>query len=146
MSTLRQWLTHPVTVRVAQLAVGAIFLASGLAKIGDIGAFAQQVHNFRLSPVFAENLIAMSLPWIELMAALALLLKVRPRSAALITSFMMVVFTVAVAVALSRGLDFECGCFGTGDATRVGWTKLFQNVGMLGLSLIALVRSSPSAR
>jgi hypothetical protein len=54
---------------------------------------------------------------------------------------MMAVFIVAVAVAMARGLDIECGCFGTADGTRVGFVKLLENSGMFALAAIGSLRS-----
>ena len=53
---------------------------------------------------------------------------------------LMVVFTVAVAQAVARGLDFECGCFGTADGSRVGARKLLENTGLTILAAISGLR------
>jgi uncharacterized membrane protein YphA (DoxX/SURF4 family) len=135
------WLRHPLVVRASGIAIGVVFAWAALAKLGDLRAFADQIHNFRLVPIFAENLLAFSLPWIELMAALALLLNFRPRSGALVVTSLLAVFTVAVVVAMIRGLDFECGCFGTADGSRVGAFKVVQNLGLLALGAIASLRA-----
>lgn len=137
MSGLMRLLRHPGVVRVAQLGIGVVFLAAALGKIGDAGTFAKQIHYFRLLPVGLENLLAITLPWIELLAALALLLRYRPRAGAVVCAALMGVFLFAVGAAVARGLDIECGCFGTSDASRVGTLKLIENVGLLALALIA---------
>jgi uncharacterized membrane protein YphA (DoxX/SURF4 family) len=146
MQALRQWLTHPVTVRLAQLAIGALFIVAALAKLGDLPAFAEQIHNFRSLPLAAENLVATTLPWIELVAGLALVFGIRPRSGAWVVGGLTAVFTVAVIVAWVRGLDIECGCFGTADSTRVGLEKLLQNSGMLVLAVVAGLRADRDGR
>jgi uncharacterized membrane protein YphA (DoxX/SURF4 family) len=140
MSGLKAFFTNPVTIRSAQVVIGVLFLLSALAKLGDIKSFALQVHNFRILPIAAENLVAITLPWIELMAGLALVLGVRARSGGLVATTMVAVFTVAVISAVARGLDFECGCFGTADSTHVGATKIAQNFGMLAVACVAAVR------
>ncbi len=148
MDAFRRLLSDRRTVRAGQLAIGLIFVTASLSKIGDLSAFAQQVHNFRVAPVWSENLIAMTLPWIELVAALSLILGVRPRSGAAVVTVLMAGFTAGVVLAMARGLDFECGCFGTADHTRVGAIKLAENLLMLGTSLVAVrwpVGASPSA-
>ena len=123
-------------IRICRVVMGVVFIAAALAKIGDVAAFSTQIHNFRMMPVGLENLVAMTLPWIELLAGLSLLLAIRPRSGGLIVTVLMAFFLVAVAVALGRGLDIECGCFGTADGTRVGISKLSQNLVMLILAFI----------
>ena len=134
-------LRHPLVVRGSQIAMGLVFAWAALAKLGDLREFANQVHNFRMVPIFAENVIALSLPWIELVAALALILNIRARSGAVVVTGLLAVFTVAIVVALMRGLDIECGCFGTSDASQVGLVKITQNLGMLVLGWIGCLRA-----
>lgn len=140
MGGLGGFLAHRATVRVAQLAIGVLFLVAALGKIGDLSNFALQVHNYRLAPLWSQNLIAMTLPWVELLAGLALVLGVRPRAGAVILLVLMAGFTVAVGAAWARGLDFECGCFGKASASRIGAQKLFENLGWLVVAAVAAVR------
>jgi putative oxidoreductase len=141
MSALRNFVTAPRTIRVCQIAIGVLMAWAGLAKIGNLHGFAEQLHNFRMMPIPIENLIAISLPWIELVAALALIFGVRARAGAILSALLLVAFTTAVFVAMLRGLDIECGCFGTNDATRVGWVKIGQNLAMLALAAVGSIRS-----
>jgi len=140
------FLRAPAVVRLAGVAIGVVFLAAALGKIGDLGAFATQVHNYRLVPVWSENLIAMTMPWIELLAGLALVLGVRPRAGAVVLLAFVLVFTFAVGSAWARGLDFECGCFGKASAATVGARKFAENVGYTLLAAIAVLRTRPRAR
>ncbi len=134
-------LTSPWLVGLCRIAVGVVFIAAALAKIGDPGSFATQIHHFRIAPVALENLVAVLLPWVELLTGLALVLQVRPRSGAWLAAAMMAAFTIMVASAMARHLDFECGCFGTADATRVGAKKLLENLALTGAALIASLRA-----
>ena len=130
-------LSSPWFVRTCRIVIGAVFIAAALAKIGDPGAFATQIHHFRLAQPVLEHPIAILLPWVELLAGLALVLDVRARSGAWLAAAMMAVFTFAVVTAMARHLDFECGCFGTADATRVGARKLVENLALTALALLA---------
>ena len=139
MNALLGKLAHPASVRIAQLAIGLVFLAAALAKIGDLAYFAQQVHNFRIAPIWSENLVAMTLPWIELVTGLALVVGPRRRAGALVLLALMVFFTFAVGSAWARGLDFTCGCFGKASAAGIGARKFFENVGLTLLAAIAFL-------
>lgn len=136
------WLRSKSVIRLCQIALGFLFAWSGLAKLGDIHSFAEQVHNFRIVPVAFEHLVAMTLPWIELVASLALIIGIRARSAAVLLTLLLAAFTLGVAQAMIRGLDFECGCFGTADGTTVGFKKLSQNTAMLVVGWIASRQSA----
>lgn len=136
VKALTTLLTRPGVVITCQVAIGLVLLASGLAKIGDAGSFARQVHYYRMVPFGLENLLAITLPWIELVTALAILLRVRPRSGAVVGVGLMALFVVAVGAAVARNLDIECGCFGTADAARVGSAKLLENLGLLVVAIV----------
>lgn len=140
MGGLKSFLTHPVIRRGAQLVAGAIFVLAALPKIADLSAFAGSIHNFHMEPVVpvaSINVLAMVLPWIELTAGLALLLSIKPRAGAFVYTGLLTVFTIAVAVAMARGLSFECGCFGKASAATIGAKKLVENLGMLAVGLVA---------
>lgn len=137
MGALAGLLRMPWVVRLARVAIGLVFLAAALGKIGDTAAFAGQIVNYRLLPLAPVNLLAATLPWIELLAGLALVLGVRPRSGAVVAFALMLVFTVAVGSAWARGLDFECGCFGKASAATIGARKFAENLGLTLLAAIA---------
>jgi len=126
--------------RGAQIILGLLFLLAALAKIVDPASLAREVHNFHLAPFWSEHLVAMTLPWVELVTGLALALGIRPRAGAWVAGVLLLAFTFGVAFAMARGLNFACGCFGTADATRVGWTKFGENLGMLALAALGSLR------
>jgi hypothetical protein len=98
------------------------------------------VHNFHLEPFIpmaATNLLAMTIPWVELIAGLALVAGVRPRAGALVYTALLAVFTIGVVAALARGLSFDCGCFGKAGAGPIGVKKLAENFGMVALGVVA---------
>ena len=135
MNALARILTSPALIRACRVVIGLVLLAAALGKIGDPAALATQIRYYYLFPTGPENLIAISLPWIELLAGLALVSGMRARAGAWLGVAMMVVFTLAVAQAMARGLNFECGCFGTGDATRIGFWKLLENIALTAIAL-----------
>jgi putative oxidoreductase len=126
--------------RGAQILLGLLFVYAALAKIVDVPGMAREVHNFHLAPLWSENLVAMTVPWIELVAGLALVLGVRARAGAWVVGGLLLVFTAGVIAAMARGLSFECGCFGTANSTRIGWAKLGENVGMIVLAAIGSLK------
>ncbi len=132
---LRLLNSRPV-ILTCRIVMGAVFVYAAMSKIGDVATFSQQIHNYRMVPIWSENLIAMTLPWIEMFAGLSMVLGIRPRAGSTIVTVLMGVFVVAVIIALFTGLDIDCGCFGTAGATRVGIAKLVENLVMLVLAFI----------
>ena len=132
---------RPLFGWLARLALAAIFLGACLAKIRDPAAFALAVHRYRLLPSEAVNAVALLLPWLELLAGLAILCpRPRPRAAAaFLLTGMLAVFTAAISLNLFRGIEASCGCFTTrADAAVSDAWNLLRNAGLLVLSLFLL--------
>jgi uncharacterized membrane protein YphA (DoxX/SURF4 family) len=139
MAIIPAALRHPSARRAAQIIAGLIFLAAALPKIADLAGFAKSVHNFHLEAVFPVggiNLLAMTIPWVELIAGLAMLAGVRPRAGAIVYTLLLTVFTLGVVQALARGLSFDCGCFGKAGSAPIGIKKLAENAVMIAIGLV----------
>lgn len=141
IAPLRDRLVTPAVVRVAQIAIGAIFLAAALAKIPDMPTFAKQVGAYELAPRVAQHAIAMTLPWIELVAGLSLVFGIRRRAGGIVALVSMAAFTFAVAWAWHRGLSIDCGCFGKALPEPVELRKIFENVGLTALAAVAILKT-----
>lgn len=104
-----------------------------MEKIIDPAAFAQTIDNYRLFPAFSIGPLAIVLPWLEMITALAVLIGGPwKRPAALILAVLLISFMLAVGFNLARGLDFQCGCFGSADGgRRAGLTLLIQDALLL---------------
>ena len=116
----RDIVTHPwLTIRV-QIALGVIFVAAALPKIVDPPSFAHMIYNYKLVPVGLLNLMALVMPWIELLCGLALVLGVWPGTARTIIGLLLVTFVIAIGINLARGNAIDCGCF---DVSAAGKTR-----------------------
>lgn len=132
-------------------ALGGLFLYAAYDKILHPADFARIVYHYQLvgpsqwvGP-WAANLLAVTLPWIEVVLGLALVTGVWRREAAAVTGALLVVFVVAVSAALARGIDLEnCGCFSVGGEGRAAGIKLILgDLALLaGAALLAFVRPS----
>ena len=120
---------------VCRLLLGGVFIYASLPKLADPSGFAVDVGRYRLLPLPLVNLVALVLPWVELLAGGLLLSGWLSRSSGLLLALVSAVFFVAVASAMARGLDIECGCFQVGGGGKVGWPHLGLD---LALALLAL--------
>ncbi len=111
-------LRHPWVLRLSAWIMGAVFLADALPKIFDPPGFAEALHAYHLLPAAALAPLALALPWLELLLALALILSIARRSAALLTLVLLAIFMGALALNLVRGNPVDCGCFGTHPIAR----------------------------
>src|SRR5438128_4988741 len=96
-------LTNPwLTIRV-QIALGILFVAAALPKIIDPPSFAHMIYNYRIVPAAAINVMALTMPWVELLCGLALIIGVWRRAALGLIAAMLIVFIVAIGINLGRG-------------------------------------------
>jgi len=107
---VQRWLFH-----LARLGLASVFIYAGAVKSSDVGGFAGQVAGYQILPYAANYLVAATLPYVEFLAGLLLM------------------FMAALALAVARGLEIDCGCFspeGGGVSARV---TLLRDVGLMAL-------------
>jgi len=144
--------------RILQVIVGLLFLVAGVFKIWnvnlnhgrdganvtvsirasatpDVATFAQQVENYRVPPYALTNTVAIILPWVELVAGVLLVCGVWTRPSALVFSVLTIIFLLAIGQAVVRGLNINCGCFGTVEGRKVGVVALGEDVVLLAVCL-----------
>jgi uncharacterized membrane protein YphA (DoxX/SURF4 family) len=141
--------------------LGAVFLYASFDKILKPADFARIIYHYQLvgpsrelGPMLA-NLVAVTLPWVEVVVGLALATGFWRREAAAVAAILLVVFLGAVGSALWRGIDIEnCGCFSvSGKGRKAGIALLAGDSAMLLAALYlarprrdaALTSSGPAA-
>jgi uncharacterized membrane protein YphA (DoxX/SURF4 family) len=112
-----------LTVRV-QFVLAAFFAVAGFFKIADPPGFAHEIHNYGLVPGAAVNAMALILPWLEVVAGVALFLGIAKRSAARILGILLLVFIIALSINLARGRPVDCGCFGAAKVQKTEGERL----------------------
>jgi putative oxidoreductase len=116
--TAKKALASPwLTVRV-QIALGVFFVAAALPKLVDPPSFAHMIYNYRLVPGAFVNLMALVMPWLELLAGLALIFNIWTRASAALIGALLLVFVVAISLNLARGNAIDCGCFDVSAANK----------------------------
>lgn len=125
---------------IAQLLFGALFLWSGLIKVLDPLSFTDAVRNFRIVGDPYAVLFAMWIPWIEIVAGVAVMFDGWKRAGATILVGALLFFTAALVSAWVRGLDISCGCFGEERVVNYP-VKLLQNTLLIGWGILLLCRA-----
>jgi putative oxidoreductase len=110
--------------RIVALIPGLIFLVTGVLKLIDPAGFAIDIQNYRLLPWTWGVLLALYLPWLEILCGAALLLRLGYRGALCLIAFLLAVFIAAYGSTRPRGLDIACGCFGHGVHRGYWWVLL----------------------
>lgn len=99
----------------ARWILGLTFIYASLHKILSPADFAKIVYGYNLFPMVLINLIAIILPFMELITGLALIFGIYPRPAAIIINGLLLAYIVALSINLIRGHEFHCGCFSAGE-------------------------------
>jgi uncharacterized membrane protein YphA (DoxX/SURF4 family) len=125
-----------------------MFVYASLDKIADPAGFARIVYQWQTAGPIPSNLVAVILPWIELLAGLLLIAGVWKREAAAVVAVLLVVFIVAAVGVLVRGIDVDnCGCTSVAAASTapawppdwmrgVGWFLITRNLVLLAGALV----------
>ncbi len=125
------WPASLVTLAV-RLVLGAVFLYACFFKIADPEDFAINIATYQILPDGLVNVLALTLPWLELVAGVLLVAGALSREAGLAIAGMLVVFIVAILMAMDKGLQISCGCFASEQAQAdIGWPKVIEDAAML---------------
>jgi uncharacterized membrane protein YphA (DoxX/SURF4 family) len=116
---------------IGRLVLGGIFVYAGFSKLlmpntrlwpmfvlkfsiaMNISSFAQQVESYKIISAEASQVVAHTLPFVEIVLGLLLLIGWRLRIWATAITAIMAGFLAAVTRAYLLHMDINCGCFGT---------------------------------
>jgi putative oxidoreductase len=118
LKALARIITDKRVVLIFRLVLGFTLIYASLDKIANPDQFARIVYNYHILPKFLINVFAITLPWVELLTGLFLILGILTESASLLASFLFVVFIIAISINLFRGINLNCGCFSTDPAGK----------------------------
>ena len=130
---IRRVLTHPALSLALRVYLAGIFIYASLHKINFPAEFADNIAGYLIVPHWLVNPLAVFMPWLELVCGLFLLAGVRVRAASLLIGGMLVMFTLAVVVALVQDTPIGCGCFqSVGEA--ISWWTVLRDLAWLGMA------------
>lgn len=117
---------------VQTLVAGAMIVAAVL-KLRDPAAFRQTISDFGIVLPALIPTAAVAIVALELAGGAALL--VGRRTGLIVVSLLLALFCAVLSYGIARGLDFECGCFGSGDllGSQTLRSALIRAAGLLGM-------------
>ncbi len=110
--------------------LAALYLVSGVLKLADPAAFAESLEHYQLVPPVLTYALSLVVPWLELMAAAALMARSWQLAGWLLAILLGVGFSIFVTSAWIRGIDVSCGCFGASSQQPVGPLAVVRAVGL----------------
>ncbi len=136
-----KFFTNKYFLIVSKVIVGLVFVISGIIKISNPHEFVEAVNNFKMLPPVTVNLFVIIIPWMEFASGLLLMFNIFPKETVTIITGLLIIFTIAIVVAMIRSLTFSCGCFGNIFPQDVGFLKILENLILLGLAINILINT-----
>lgn len=134
---MKNVLDTPVPTVLSRAVIGVVFVSYGIDKIIAPKDFAHSILNYQLLPPGMVNIMALLLPWVEVIGGILLLVGIRLRASAFVLGTLLVTFIVAIGTAMLRGLEINCGC--SAHSEPVGIPKILEDCVYLFLCLQIMV-------
>ncbi|MBN8569019.1 MAG: DoxX family membrane protein [Ignavibacteria bacterium] len=115
---MKDFLSSRYVQVVLQIIIGAVFVYASYNKLFDQAAFAKSVYGYKLLPDFLINITAIIVPPLEFIAGLFLMFGLFRKGSSLVIIALLSVFLIGLVQAYARGLDIDCGCFGSNGANK----------------------------
>jgi uncharacterized membrane protein YphA (DoxX/SURF4 family) len=122
-------LANPWLLLGVRIVIGLAFAYAGATKLMASDQFADSIASFQILPNTLINILALGLPPTEILAGLMMISGWHYRSANFCILVLSVIFALALGQALARGLQVDCGCFGSGKpSTAKTWLSLGRDI------------------
>jgi len=126
-----------VFVAIARILLGCVFIYSSLPKVYHPYTFLGPVYAYQLVGPKMGVLVAMVLPWLELLVGICLVGGVFVGGALLVSTSMGLLFAAVLASALHHHLGISCGCFGSSSTDKINHLTLIRALILTLLSAAA---------
>ena len=138
---MKKYFKGPLVI-LCRLVLGGIFIYASLDKIANPAEFAKAIGNYHVLPFGLENLLALFLPWLELITGILLIAGIMVDGATILIISMNIVFIFAISQALARGISIECGCFSvsTEGGSNIGFQTILRDFIYLIMAFIIFYR------
>ncbi|NMC49701.1 MAG: DoxX family membrane protein [Desulfovibrio sp.] len=113
--------------------LGGLFIYASIYKINYPAEFAETIASYQIIPYYMVNIMAVVLPWMELISGTLLLAGIRTRAATAALGGLLVLFTLAIIWVLFQGVPIGCGCFHTIE-DPISWLTLARDLLWLAMA------------
>lgn len=97
---------------ISSLAVATVLFFSGLVHAVQPYYFIHTISAYRLLPISATGLLGILLPYLQIVLAICICLRIAENVALRAAALLFTVFASAQIAVLLRGIEIDCGCFG----------------------------------
>ena len=131
--------SHTIIGLNFRIIVGVVFILAAIPKIIEPGDFAWSIALYQMLSYKYVHLLAIILPWVELIAGIMLILGLRTRGSAVVVCGMLVMFIEALSFAIRNKIEMSgCGCFSQEGAKAIASHKKEMGTSLLYRDLVML--------
>jgi uncharacterized membrane protein YphA (DoxX/SURF4 family) len=128
----------------ARLVVGGVWLYAGMQKLPHPDTSVSAVRAYQLVPTGLADTVGRVLPMLEIVVGACLVLGLLLRFTGVVSALLLLAFVIGIVSVWSRGIEINCGCFGSGGAdpnatSKYPW-EIARDVGLMALSLFLVWR------
>ena len=124
-----------IPLHILRIALGLFFLVVGILKLRDLDAFTEDIFNYQILFPPYDGYAAYLVAWLEVIAGLAVTIGFWGlRGGLILIAGMLVSFITALSNAAAKGLNINCGCFGSSDEPTNYPLHIGMNVALLLLT------------
>ncbi len=125
---------------------GGVFVYAGILKVVDPMSFLDDVRSFDMLDDPYAAWLAMGLPWLEILAGLAVMSGFLRSGGLMILNGSLLLFLGAISIAWWRGIDIRCGCFGHQDATSSYRDLILRDLLLLAAGIVLVWHGKPKTK
>jgi peroxiredoxin len=133
-----------IVLLIARLVLAMVFGVAGIAKAVDSAGTRRALIGFGI-PERLASLLGPTLPLVEILIAAALIPLNYAWLGGTAALFLLLIFTIGIAVSLARGKSPDCHCFGQLHSEPVKWSTLIRNVVLMGVAGLVVVEGKENA-
>jgi len=133
-----------VALLTSRIILALVFGIAGVSKFADTSGLRRTLIEFGV-PESLANPIGRSLPFIEILIAIALIPLASAWWAAVGALALLVVFLVGIGISLGRGIAPDCNCFGQLHSKPVSWSLFVRNMLLAGLAALVVATGTTGA-
>jgi uncharacterized membrane protein YphA (DoxX/SURF4 family) len=128
----------------ARLVVGGVWLYAGVQKLPHPDTSVSAVRAYQLLPTDLADTVGHVLPMLEIVVGGCLVLGLLLRFTGVVSALLLLAFVIGIVSVWSRGIEINCGCFGSGGAdpnatSKYPW-EIARDTGLMALSLFLVWR------
>jgi len=130
---------------LSRFILAGVLILAGILKLIDNTALFETVVYITWLPVWFKSLLISTLPWLEILVAVLLILKWQ---LTYIASFVLLIFAGFLGFSVygfATGMEGDCGCFGDLAESSFGWSMIIRNAAFTAMAGFLFYKNEPES-